>query len=206
MQKILFSLLVLILTVGAFAQNKPKENRSRELSVKSMMTATYVAGTSVPDEKAIGGFGASGNTPKKLGAENTYPKNALSLVAAPEQGALYSPEHEGFKLFLVNTTGEERWFSAVDSHLYILQEAQDKDGNWKPVEAEPTSWCGNSYHRVRLGANEFWAFAAPRYSGSFHTKLRFRLGRDETTPVYSNEFDGSVNPGQFVKPKSRFLF
>jgi len=78
-------------------------------------------------------------------------------------------------VFLVNTTKEQVTFSASDSRLYIVQEALDRDSKWKPIEYLPSSWCGNSYHHVFLGANEYWEFAAARYTGEFKTRLRFRL-------------------------------
>lgn len=204
MQKILFSLLVLILTASAFAQNKSKTKGSGELSINYMMTGSYIAGTSVPDQGAIGGFGASGNYPKKIDAIDNFPQSSLTLIAQTERKTPYGQDHTGFKLLLVNTSGEEKWFSAVDSHLDIIQEAQDKDGTWKAIEAFPASWCGNSFHRVRIGTDEYWEFTAPRYAGTFKTKLRFRLGKIEKTAIYSNEFEGSVNAGQFVKRKTRF--
>jgi hypothetical protein len=36
------------------------------------------------------------------------------------------------------------------------------------------------------------------YSGIFKTKLRIAIaGGSWAHPIYSNEFDGSINPGQF---------
>lgn len=49
-----------------------------------------------------------------------------------------------------------------------------------------------------------WTFTAPRYEGTAKTKLRFMLdlSRGNTRKyVYSEEFDGSVNPEQFGDEK-----
>lgn len=83
-----------------------------------------------------------------------------------------------------------------------MQEAIDIDGQWKPVEYLPLSWCGNSYHMVFPDPKQYWEFAAARYTGKFKTRLRFRLqwqkSDTQKLTVYSNEFDGSVNAKQFT--------
>ncbi len=50
-----------------------------------------------------------------------------------------------------------------------------------------------------LGSGEYWAFSAPRYVGDRKTKLRFAFTVAEGKTIYSNEFEGSVNPEQFVE-------
>ena len=37
-------------------------------------------------------------------------------------------------------------------------------------------------------------FIVPKYQGSLTTKLRCKLIRENQPPVYSEEFEGSVNP------------
>ena len=83
----------------------------------------------------------------------------------------------GMPLRLINTTNSVREFNASDSRLTIVQEAMDKDGKWKPIEYLTSSWCGNSYRVLALGANEYWPFLIPRYDGSFPTLLRVRLSQ-----------------------------
>jgi len=78
----------------------------------------------------------------------------------------------------------------------------DAHGHWKPIDELPTTDCGNSYHRVFLSANHFWAFPAPRYAGSFVTKLRFRMQLPDGSVLHSNIFGGSINPGQFATAPS----
>ena len=107
----------------------------------------------------------------------------------------------GMRVVLVNQTPDLLTFRASDSHLPIIQEAQDADGAWKPVEYLPSSWCGNSYHRVFLKPAHFWAFAAPRYKGTLKTKLRFSMKLGDGSQLYSNVFEGSVNPKQFTEKR-----
>ena len=47
-----------------------------------------------------------------------------------------------------------------------------------------------------LGPDEYWAFATPRYTGSFETKLRFHF-TGKGIDLVSNEFEESINPEQF---------
>jgi hypothetical protein len=166
----------------------------KEVNLKYMLRGYCYAG-SRSDTNAFG-FGSSSNNPKEL-ADKTYGTDgALSLVALPEEAVPFAKTYRGFRLVLVNRTESEVALRACNSRISILQEAQDKKGNWHPVEYLPSSWCGNSYHRVFLPKACFWEFAAPAYSGSFKTRLRFVL--QEKTPIYSNEFYGSINPRQFT--------
>jgi hypothetical protein len=72
----------------------------------------------------------------------------LALVALPGTAVAFAEEYRGMRLLLVNRTKVEAEFPASDSRLSIIQEAQDSEGNWKAIEYLPSSWCGNSYHRV----------------------------------------------------------
>lgn len=48
-----------------------------------------------------------------------------------------------------------------------------------------------------LGPGASVTFPAPKYAGTFKTRLRFRLDVGSLRAVISNEFDGSINPEQF---------
>ncbi len=83
----------------------------------------------------------------------------------------------------------------MDSSLPIVQEALDPKGRWRSIEQMSRSFSGNTSHRLFLPAGHYWEFIAPRYTGSYRTKLRFRLNGKQV--LHSNEFDGSVNLEQF---------
>jgi hypothetical protein len=154
--------------------------------------AECYAGSTIADPEALGGFGDSKNFPRPVPADPAR-EGTLYLEALPEETA-----GEGrLVLRLVNRTGAVVWFDASDSRLSIVQEAQDLLGTWRPVEYLPSSFCGNSYHRVGLGTGEAWTFNPRRYEGELRTRLRFRLKRDDADDLLSNEFVGSVNAGQF---------
>ena len=168
-------------------------------SMNFMLRGYCFAHSSVKDEQAFGGFGKSDNLAKKISREAAKSSGEYYLLAQPTVVTDFGSA-KGMRLVLVNGTDETVSFAASDSRLSIIQEAKDESGKWKPIEYLPSSWCGNSYHQVMLASGEFWAFPAPRYEGSFKTKLRFRLdaGGDKP-PIVSNEFDGKINPEQFTE-------
>lgn len=168
----------------------------KEMNVKFMVRGYCFAGSRV-DDKALGGFGKSDNAPKKLANKQLGQNNEITLVALPNEQVPFAGHYQGMRLLLINRTGNEAEFPASDSRLSIVQEALDTDGKWKPIEYLPSSWCGNSYHRVFLPKDHYWEFAAPRYTGSIKTKLRFALHTRGQKPIYSNEFQGSINREQF---------
>ena len=174
------------------------------LAVSQMLEGYFRAKSPIRDEKAWGGFSPSNNLPTRL--DRDAPTGTISLIALPEESARFDPQSDlfdpgtlGFRVILANTTGETVVFHASDSRLRIVREALDADGTWKAIEYLPSSFCGNSYHRVFLPPGHYWSFAAPVYAGSLATEMRFvlYLGSDQ---IYSNQFPGFVNPEQFSPP------
>ena len=202
MKKTFFAVLFVALGVCAEGQEKQSRAALEDTNVEFMTRGYFFAGSKIRDEQAPGGFGTSRNFPKPLDPNLGAPGGAVSLIARPDEEAVFDEKYRGLKVVLVNGTDERVGFPASDSRLYIVQEALDGDGRWKPVEYLPSSWCGNSYHTVFLGPQEYWEFAAARYVGRFRTRLRFRLdwqkSQTEKLTIYSNEFDGSVNAKQFT--------
>jgi hypothetical protein len=162
---------------------------------------TCVAGSKIEDETALGGFGSSENFPKKIESKKARQSGRCYLLA--ETHAVFQgPRVPGMRLTLVNATDRVVAFDAADSHPFVIQEALDENGAWRPLEAFPPIWCGNSYHRVLLGPGESWEFPTPRYAGDFATKLRFRLSDAEgNLLLLSNEFEGSIHREQFSPRK-----
>ena len=172
-----------------------------------MLSGYCHAGSRIRDRRALGGFWASRNFPKRINDLVKNSKPTLYLLALPDEETVFSRRYKGGTLLLINGTNKASRFSATDSRIGIVQEAKDKDGCWKPIEHLPSSWCGNSYHGVFLEPKDCWVFSTPRYEGSIKTTLRFTLPLSGGKVIHSNEFEGSVNPGQFprrnpnVRPK-----
>jgi hypothetical protein len=184
--------LVLIATLAC---TLPAQSRElQDLNVKAICQSEYRVG-SRRDDRALGGFASSKNDPKPMTWANPGEDGALILVAVPQAVVPYEYRYSGMLLRLFNWTDEEVAFRATDSRLRIVQEALDSEGCWRPIERTPSSFCGNSYHEVFLPSNHYWELVAPRYSGPMQTRLRFVL--KGTPALVSNEFEGSINPGQF---------
>lgn len=164
------------------------------VNVNSMMRGCCFAGSRM-DKQALGGYGTSHNNPKRIIDHKVGRDGQVVLLALSRERVPFNRNYQGLRLLLVNCTKREAAFPATDSQLSIVQEAKDAKGKWRPIEYLATSWCGNSEHRVFLPAGHYWEFAAPTYTGSMKTKLRFVLRGKKS--LYSNEFDGSINPGQF---------
>ncbi len=169
------------------------------VNVKSMLRGCCFAGSRT-DMQAMGGYGTSANAPKKVIDHGVGRDGQVVLLALSQERVPFNRNYRGLRLVLVNRSKREAEFPATDSQLNIVQEAKDAKGKWRPIEYLATSWCGNSEHRVFLPSGHYWEFAAPAYTGSMKTKLRFVLRGEKS--LYSNEFDGSINPGQFNKRRS----
>jgi hypothetical protein len=169
----------------------------------------YYAGSNLKDDKALGGFGPCDNFPKKSEKDGPGKPSELSLVAFPDEVVDFR-NRKAVLIRLINRTEKTKVFSACDSSLYIVQEALDSQGQWKPLERFPDTFCGNSFHRVILEPNEYWEFFAIQRSGRFKTKLRFRFepGGEEGIAagggtLFSNEYEGSIEPSAFVRAANR---
>ncbi|WP_294673710.1 WG repeat-containing protein [uncultured Fluviicola sp.] len=168
------------------------------------MISGYFTAISDGDEADLGGFGKSRNSAKQITDSFPFETNKLSVWVNEIADTSFS-EYKGFRVYVANKTADTIRFGAQDSRLYMNVQAKNKHGKWADIEHLPSSWCGNSYHRLKLMPNEYWPFVTPAYEGEYKTKLRIKLeysdkgknGKEELQIIYSNEYDGSVNPGQF---------
>ena len=201
----------------AAAQLITEIDSARELppvEIKFMARASCYAKSLIKDRKAPGGFGPSINPPRRFdsaGVPAHAAPDSVYLLAAPDD-VVPTPDgkHKAIALSLVNGTGRRVALAAADSRLSIVREAKDAAGNWRAIEYFPSSWCGNSYHRVFLDPHEGWRFTVPVFTGPQKTTMRFTLlpsdrrgAADNDLPtqqagaIHSNEFEGAINPEQF---------
>jgi hypothetical protein len=189
-------------------QEKQENNNILKTLNIDHMNRGYFYAYSKPNDEDIGGFGGSRNFPLKITTEN-FPINTLSIVVDQNKQDTIQNTYIGYKVFVSNRSKTNIDFNAQDSRLYMKVQAQNEKGIWKDIEYLPSSWCGNSYHTLTLEKMNYWAFNTPKYEGEIKTKLRIELkyldpkeksdkrrNRKEMT-IYSNEFEGSINPGQF---------
>jgi hypothetical protein len=152
---------------------------------------------------------------QQITAVNNFPEG-FSLIAMPERKHETPWGVQTLSVFIVNSTSDTTFFNTQDNRLYMQMQAQDKTGKWVDIEYLPSSWCGNSYYGTSLWPDHYWSFAAPVYEGCMKTKFRIKLQvvnqgakknswgnarKEDEHIMYSNEFAGSVNPGQFWRKR-----
>ena len=173
------------------------------MSISTRRRAHYFVGTAAVDQHALGGFAESTEVPKPVAArpDLQYRAGVLQVLAKASQEVRFQEregDHSGFHVVIINATEERQWFDASDSMLDLVQEAQDDKLEWRAIEYRPGSWCGNSRHRVAIDPGQYWELTAPRFKGTKLTRMRFKLsGADSKLAIYSNEFDGFVEPSQY---------
>jgi hypothetical protein len=178
---------------------QPSRPDAGPVAATRKLQGTYPVGSRLPDRYAFGGFGPCDNYPFDLGRMDWGRQAAISLVAFPEERVAYF-KYRGIPVRLINRIDEVVSFPAYDSCLSLVQEAQDGDSRWRAIESPPQAICGNSFHSVFIEPNQYWQFPARVYSGAIKTKIRFRLDGGAGQILYSNEFQGAVNAGQFEDP------
>lgn len=186
-------------------QEKSDPKKMIPLNTEYMVSGYFMA-YSEPSENDLGGFGGSQNSAKLITDNKQFEAGVLTIVVDSTNLDTFAGNYPGFRVSLVNNSSDTMRFDAQDSRLYMNVQAKDRKGNWRDIEHLPSSWCGNSYHTLKLAPNRYWSFVTPVYEGEYKTKLRIKLivrsdkkkSRKETDQIiYSNEYTGSVNPGQF---------
>jgi hypothetical protein len=185
--------------------NSGKEKSElRPLNVKTVVQSLYEVGNRNPDPQQRRDYRSSQNLPQTLTEKQAIGEpGKLSLVVETEE-RMVDQGFEGFRLRIVNRSAARVTLPAIDSCLYLVQEARNEKGEWLALQRTTPATgprdCAVGSHRVFLEPGEYWNVAAPRFEGTFRTKLRFRLNttRDRGSFVYSGEFDGSVNQEQLA--------
>ena len=169
----------------------------KNIDIKFMLRGYFYALSSIEDKDAPGGFGGSDNKAKKI-SENKQLESVhgLKLIIDTTSHIDFAEKFKGQKVYLINKSGVDTGFEASDSRLSIAAEAFYK-GTWSSIEYLPSSWCGNSYHKVYLKNNEYWEFNVPRYLGQIKVKLRYRLDAGPGNKLYSNVVTAFINKKQF---------
>lgn len=212
--KFLVSLSVLVAMVSTVAvaneSSESNETKPQPSHFNYMLRGYFFAGSAIPDTNAYGGYGGSNNYPNDYAKIAAYVdqsfgqpvRDTVQIVALHEESVVFKGQFVGMPVLIVNGSSETLHLDASDSRLYMVQEALNEAGEWVPVEHLPQSWCGNSRHQVSLRTGQYWEFAAPKYTGTFTTKLRVALDLPGGQTIYSNVYPGAVNVEQFsVKAK-----
>lgn len=111
-----------------------------------------------------------------------------------------SPNIDGkISVYIQNNTSNTVSISHQDYKIYILQEAIDKNGVWKPIEYWESSDCGNSFGEIKIEPNGIIETKSTEYNGNFKTKIRFKLSENNKV-YYSNPIMGNINPNKLIMP------
>ena len=86
----------------------------------------------------------------------------------------------------------------TEGDVYIILEAMDKIGNWRPIEfwEQRQFVCGTEHRNYHLQAEIFLIGAFKRYRGNYRTKMRLKLNNYGEV-MYSNVFEDTSNYNQF---------
>lgn len=110
-------------------------------------------------------------------------------------------DEDKFSIFIKNSSSENLVLVPQDNSLYLIQEAVDEKGKWKPIEFQGFSTCGNSYDRkINFNSNQIIELDSQKYKGNFSTKIRFKL-RLNSQIYYSNSLPAKINISKFQKSK-----
>lgn len=107
---------------------------------------------------------------------------------------------EGYPVMIENVSESKQLIETIEGWIYMIQEAKDKHGEWRPIEfLDYRAVCGNSYGTEFLFPGEYLISKIYKYSGDYRTKLRVRFATYQNVYI-SNEFDGYINYAQFDRP------
>jgi len=166
--------------------------RSKAVKYFLLIMALYVAPNSLSQEidmKANSNVIVDFSSPNKPDELVNQTSNTLQLTLEKTKDSVYT-------LYVANVSKELIQVAKQDHSFFIILEAIDTTGHWSPVEYWRYSDCGNSYLSEDLAPGMRIKCESKAYSGSYATKVRFKL-LNTNTVFYSNAIDSSVSLSQF---------
>ncbi|WP_133660136.1 hypothetical protein [Hymenobacter sp. UV11] len=116
----------------------------------------------------------------------------------PEVRARF-PAQRVLPVYVVNTSPSTKLLAGKDSWVFAIQEAQDRQGQWRPIESRGFDFCGNGHWLLKLKPRQLALFFVQQYAGPFATRLRVRLQNGESRYV-SAPYPGHIREQQFLAP------
>lgn len=123
-------------------------------------------------------------------------------ISIPFRGSSFSKAGIYYPVYVVNETNSDKFFTARDRYVSAIQEAKDKNQQWRPIESKRFDFVGNGRWGLIIHPKEFALFITAKYEGSYKTLLRVRMKIGDV--IYMTKaFEGSINENQFhLKPGS----
>lgn len=116
------------------------------------------------------------------------------LISAFHHDSIIGLEH--YPCYIVNETKNDKLLKGKDSHIYAIQEAQDSNGHWFPIENYMFDFCGNGGREYIIHSNEYMLVLFRKYHGNYKTKIRVVI--ENNNCIYtSNAISGYINYSQF---------
>ncbi|KIC63649.1 hypothetical protein [Chryseobacterium taiwanense] len=108
-----------------------------------------------------------------------------------------------FIAYIINNNNFPFDFALQDGSLFIIQEAQNHDKEWVPIEHWSYSSCGNSYDRsLILPPKTYATFPVKISKGNYKTKIRLKMKDLRSKHIYySQAFEGIIDDSKF-KPQN----
>lgn len=120
-------------------------------------------------------------------------KNKIQIIAKITNDSIIS-------IYLKNNTKDSLKLSKQDWHLYLIQEAKNEKGEWKPIEYWSYSWCGNSYLSENIETQKIIKTETEKHNGTYETEIRFKILIDNEI-LYSNSLKSKIDLTQFIIPE-----
>ena len=127
----------------------------------------------------------------------------LTLKVDTTDLTVFSDKYLAIKLYLNNSGKDTIYIPRVSTSIPIIQQAKNMKGEWQDIENFYKTSTIKKSHYLVLAPGEFQVFASPVFKGSFKTVLRFKLELFDNKVVYSNQYNGYINPGQFLAPEDK---
>lgn len=210
-----------ISTTGNFIWQEETDSapKLRRINIDFMNRGYFVAHAN-PVHTGHGINSINTQTMKEIAPEDTFSSKKLCVLVIPSLKDTINNIYEAFTVLVINKSKKDISFNAQDNRLYMNVQAKTANGEWRDIEYLPSSWCGNSYHTLTLPQNKYWTFVTPDYEGAIPVLLRIRLTYRSTLPdnkheryvstrsklvtIYSNEYRGSINPGQWWRKRDYY--
>jgi hypothetical protein len=211
---LLFSFLILLTSFNFFERTELLAPASNEISCQDNHSYKIMeirnVDLSIPQIKIRTDF--------FIVIENTLPPVKWWQPFTPEKpGVLgkdsisnlnyYTTRHDSFKdqilVRIVNKTTGKKLIELPDRCLMLGLEALDKTGKWVEVEEHFRGICGNSFkprHHKEVKPNSEILTYTKLFKGSTKTtyRLKFRTSRSDSTEIYSNGIEGTIDECKFV--------
>lgn len=142
---------------------------------------------------------ASDNIPRK---KHFKEYRELTLSVDTVDLTVFQDKYFGYKVYLINSSVDTIRIPAQDGRIKLIQQALNSKGEWQDIENFMNSFCGNSYHTIKLLPDYYQTFACPIYRGAIKTRIRLKLELYNKS-IYSNSFTGKINKGQFLDEKNK---